>query len=72
MNKHALLELYERIISEEPTNGKWDQKVNDENVQVFINMKGSEVSKDFPLIKAVLYFEAGTRISRIMRAIHNG
>jgi len=72
MNKHALIELYERITSDTPATGKWDQKINDENVKICINMKGSELSKDFPLIRAVLYFEAGTRISKIMRAVHNG
>jgi len=71
MNKKSLVELFNRLNSSEPAIGKWDQKLNEKDIQIFINMKGSEFTKEFPLVKADLYFESGTRISRIIRAIHN-
>jgi hypothetical protein len=71
MTKHGLVELFERLNAETPALGKWDCKINQDDIKVFVNVKGSEVTKEFPLAKAEMYFPSGTRISRIMRAIHN-
>jgi len=71
MTKQGLLELYERVSADVPSLGKWDTKVDEENIKIFVNMKGSEVCKDFPLIKSDMYFSAGVTVENVLRAIHD-
>jgi hypothetical protein len=40
-------------------------------VKVHINLKGSDFSKEFPLIMMEYWFEPGTNIENVMKAIHN-
>jgi len=71
MTKQGLVELFDRISAEVPTLGRWDTKVDEESIKIFVNMKGSEVCKDFPLVKSEMYFSAGTTVENVLSAIHD-
>lgn len=56
MTKHGIIDLFDRLNSETPTQGTWASKINEDDLKVLINMKGSEVAKELPLVKAEMYF----------------
>ena len=53
--------------------GKWEEKVNEENLKIQIRQKGSELNKDVTCIMTDMYFDAASGISlkNLIRSIHN-
>jgi len=45
--------------------------MNEESLKQYVKMKGSELTSNFPTIVTEMYFEAGTSIEKIMKAIHH-
>jgi hypothetical protein len=71
MNKLGLLDLYQRVKSREPGAGKWDTKLNEQDIKQYIKMAGSELTKDSPVIVTEMYFDKEVSIPKLIRAIHN-
>lgn len=65
-----MLDLLERLREDTPLN-KYEVKLTDPKINVQLKMKGSELTKDFPLFKVEYIFEATCQIRNIIKAIHN-
>jgi hypothetical protein len=52
---------------------KWESKVNEDNLKIHIRHKGSELTKDFPMVMSDMYFKPGPGITlkNLIKAIHN-
>lgn len=70
LSMQGILDLLERLREQNPQN-KWEVKLNDPKINVQLKMKGSELSKDFPLFKVEYIFEAACSVRNIVKAIHN-
>jgi len=51
--------------------GRWQRKLEEEDLNVSLNLKGSDQSAAFPVIYSELFFPQGTLLKEVMSAIHN-
>ncbi len=53
-----MLSIIDRFENNDTTNGgfKWETKIDDDNFKIHIKPKGSELTKDTPIIKAEMFF----------------
>ena len=71
MSKQGLIELYSRVKNRAPGQGKWDTKLNEQDIKQYIKIAGSELTKEHPVIVTEMYFDKEVSIPKIIRAIHN-
>jgi hypothetical protein len=69
INKEFLFDLYEKSIDQEQ--GRWQNKINEEDILVSLNHNGTQFSNSHAVILAEFFFPQGTLIKDIMIAIHN-
>ena len=73
MNKRALIERLKDFNSSESTlnPGKWETKMNEGGFTMSFKNKGTEISKNHPLIKSEMLFPAYNTVERVIKSVHN-
>mmetsp|Transcript_7069 Transcript_7069/g.5322 ORF Transcript_7069/g.5322 Transcript_7069/m.5322 type:complete len:140 (+) Transcript_7069:93-512(+) len=71
LKKKELIELYEKVKDMSPENGKWETKIDTEDLKIYMKQKGTHLTKEHPVVLSFMYFPESFDMNQIMIAIHN-
>jgi hypothetical protein len=70
--KNGIMEYIENFFAKEESEAekkKWEQKLDNKDVKVFIKKEGTEFSKDLPFIKAEIILNGAFKLEQVIQAI---